>query len=64
MDQESKAPGNVLWGAKAIGEEIGKNTRQTFYVLETGRLPAQRIGRQWVTTRAQLKAWLAGDTGH
>jgi hypothetical protein len=56
------SPAGILWGAKAIGAEIGKGPRQVFYLLESGKLPAQRVGRQWVTTKSAIRAWLAGDT--
>ena len=66
MDQPSNKPKKpqalqALWGAKDIGAVINKSRRETYYLLEAGRLPAQRIGRQWVSTRGQLKAWLRGE---
>ena len=41
----------VLWGATDIGEEIGKGRRATFYLLETGQLPAEKVGGRWASTR-------------
>ena len=61
LDHEGKSPNGALWGCKAISKEIGKNERQTFYLLESGLLPAQKVGRQWVTTRSRVRAWLHGE---
>ena len=40
-----------VWGARAIGELIGRNERATFHLLEQGALPARKFGRQWATSR-------------
>jgi hypothetical protein len=58
------SPAGILWGARAIGAEIGKAPRQVFYLLESGKLPAQRVGRQWVTTKAKIREWLNGSAIH
>jgi hypothetical protein len=50
-----------VWGAKCIAQEIGRNPRVTFYLLEQGLIPAKKIGVQWVSTRRQLRAALAGE---
>jgi hypothetical protein len=44
-----------VWGAEAIGALIGKPRAATFHLLETGKIPARRIGRQWVTTKRRLR---------
>jgi len=62
LNQESKAPSHVLWGAEQIAREIGRNRRQTFYLLESGQIPARKAGRNWFITKSALRAWLAGDT--
>src|SRR5437764_1396273 len=37
---------DVIWGATAIGQALGLDPRKTFYLLESGNLPAARkIGR-------------------
>jgi len=48
-------------GAAAIAEEIGRTLRQTFYMLEVGRLPAEKVGRLWVTTPRRLRNRLVGE---
>jgi hypothetical protein len=49
-----------LWGSKAIAAEISRTEKQVFHMLEAGHLPAQKIGRLWVTTRRQLRAAISG----
>lgn len=46
---------NLVWGAEAIAKEIGQGVRRTFYLLETGALPARKVGGRWVTDRQQLR---------
>jgi hypothetical protein len=43
-----------VWGAKAIGAIIGKNPRQTFWLLQNGMLPARKVGSLWVSERQTL----------
>ena len=48
-----------IWGAKAIGEVIGKNRRQTFWLLQNGLLPARKVGSLWVSDRRVLLNFLS-----
>jgi len=43
-----------VWGAKAIGEVIGKTERETFWLLQCGHLDASKCGAQWMSTRRRL----------
>ena len=52
---------DLLWGAQAIADFIGKNYRQTVYLLSTNKLPAQKIGATWIGNRAKLRARLLGE---
>lgn len=52
---------DLIWGAKAIGECIGRSERQTFYLLESGQLPARRVGNKWVASRAALYRSLVSE---
>jgi hypothetical protein len=45
---------DVLWGASAIAKAIGRNKRIVFYLLEHGKIPANKIGGRWCISRAQL----------
>lgn len=46
---------DIIWGCDAIAREINRSRRQTFYLLETGRIPAQRVGRLWCASRQALR---------
>ncbi len=50
---------DLLWGAQEIGEAIGVNRRRAFHLLANGRIPARRVGKKWVASRAALHAFLA-----
>lgn len=49
-----------VWGAKSIGAQIGRNERQAFHLLERGLIPAEKIGKIWVTTPRRLRNHIAG----
>lgn len=51
----------IIWGAKAIADEIGRTERQTFHLLETGRLPATKIGGRWAADVVRLRALFHRD---
>jgi hypothetical protein len=55
---ETKPKLNVIWGAKAIGEMIGVNTRQAFHLLETGKIPARKVGDKWAAEENQLREFM------
>jgi hypothetical protein len=46
---------HLAWGAAAIAKEIGRNLRQTYYLLESGCLPAVKAGTQYVAKREELR---------
>jgi hypothetical protein len=57
----------VLWGAEAIGREANVvdddgqvKIRATYYLLEKGLLPANKIGGQWASTPRRIRARFAG----
>ena len=60
--QQSDEFADLLWGAQAIADFIGKNYRQTVYLLSTNKLPAQKIGATWIGNRARLRACLLGES--
>jgi hypothetical protein len=60
---------DVLWGAVAIGREANildergeVDLRRTFYQLESGHLPARKVGRLWVSSIAAIRRALAIET--
>ncbi len=57
-DQQPNLAGlgeDLVWGVKAISETIGLTERQTLYLLETGRLPAKKVGRRWYSSISSLR---------
>lgn len=52
---------DLLWGTEAIATEIGRPLRATFHLLANGRIPARKIGRTWVASRAALREFFVGD---
>ncbi|WFU21913.1 DNA-binding protein [Bradyrhizobium sp. CB1717] len=38
----------IIWGARAIGELIGRSEKSTFAALEAGKLPgAKKVAGRW-----------------
>lgn len=58
---DSPVTSRPVWGAKAIGKELGLTARQTFHLLERGLLPAKKIGDKWVADANQLHALISGE---
>jgi hypothetical protein len=54
--------GDLIWGAAAIGAEIGVGERRAYYLLDRGHIPARRVGSIWCASRRQLRDALCGDT--
>jgi len=50
---------DLAWGVAAISVEIGRNPRQTFHLLENGKLPASKVGGRWVASRTGLRQFFA-----
>jgi hypothetical protein len=46
----------LVWGARAIGEVIGRSEKQVSYLLERRLLPVRKVGKQWVADRDALLA--------
>jgi hypothetical protein len=71
MDTDLKPDGkpeenglDLLWGATPIGKAMGINPRQAYHLLESGVLPARKVGGGWCASRSGLRrhfnALLAG----
>jgi hypothetical protein len=52
---------DLLWGSQAIADELGLTRRKVFYYLETGTIPARKLGQLWVGSRRQLRVHLLGE---
>jgi hypothetical protein len=44
----------LLWGVPRIAAAINRSESQTYYLLSRGRLPARKIGDQWVAEHDKL----------
>jgi excisionase family DNA binding protein len=56
MDKSEGESGlDLLWGVGAIARELGLSNRQTYHLLENGRLPAQKVGAKWCSSRNGLR---------
>lgn len=54
-DKEALAD-DLIWGAKDIGRAIGRNERQTWVLLDTGKIPSAKVGARYVASREKLRA--------
>lgn len=48
---------DLIWGAEAIADVIGRTPRVTFHLLATGAIPAKKVGDRWVAERSKLIAF-------
>ena len=48
---------NLVWGAAEIAKLIGRSQRATFHMLDSGELPAKKVGGRWVAERGKLIAF-------
>lgn len=46
---------DLIWGIKGIAEEIGKSERQAFHLVDTGQIPAAKVGGRIVASRSRLR---------
>lgn len=51
----------LIWEVSEIGKLIGRNERQTFHLLNTGQIPAKKVGGRWVAERSKLIAFFMND---
>lgn len=45
---------DLIWEVAEIAKLIGRTERQTFHLLQSGQLPAKKVGGRWVAERGQL----------
>lgn len=48
---------DLVWEVSRIASVIGRTERQTFRLLETGQLPARKVGGRWCASRSKLVAF-------
>jgi hypothetical protein len=52
---------DILWGGRAIADEVGRPLREVYYLLQEKRLDADKVGDVWVTTRTRLQQQFNGQ---
>jgi hypothetical protein len=52
---------DLLWGCGPIAKHIKRSVRATFHLLQAGRLDAEKIGGNWVSTKSRLNAQFQGS---
>lgn len=50
-----------VWGAAAIARVINRSERATFHALEKRLLPAEKVGKIWVSTPRKLLSRILGQ---
>jgi hypothetical protein len=61
IKDSDQGPPDIVWGTNAIAAVIGRNQRQTFWMLEKGHLPARKVGGKWVASRKKLLEVLGAE---
>lgn len=63
MSKQAEIPAalDLLWGASAIAEVIGRTPRSTFDMLEKGQLPAKKVNGRWVVEHSRLIEFFMGE---
>ncbi|TBG20636.1 DNA-binding protein [Rhizobium johnstonii] len=61
MENNGTESEDLVWGISAIARVIGRTDRQTYHMLDTGALPAKRVGGRWVASRKKLLSFLVDD---
>jgi len=52
---------DLVWEVAEIARLIGRNERQTFHLLASGKLPAKKVGGRWVASREKLLAFFVEE---
>jgi excisionase family DNA binding protein len=52
--QSTPAPSDVVWGVKDIADVLGLSLSHVQHLLNSGQLPATKIGKSWVSRRSVL----------
>lgn len=62
IDDEHLNDLEVLWGCRAIAQEINATPTRTNYLLASGYIPgARKVGGTWTITRAKLRQAFEGE---
>lgn len=58
---EAESKIDLIWGINAIARMIGRTDRQAFHMVNTGQIPAKKVGGRWVAERSKLIAFFMKD---
>jgi hypothetical protein len=58
MTTQVQARPRMIWGAEAIAQVIGVKKQKAYYLLQRGRIPARKVGDEWVAEEGKLLAYL------
>ena len=47
---------DLLRGCVQIAEFLGESERRTFYLLQTGQIPAGKVGTVWIASKTALRS--------
>jgi len=61
MNADQKENIDLVWEATEIAKVIGRSQRQTVHLLQSGQLPARKVGNRWVAERGQLIRFFMGQ---
>lgn len=59
--EECNANEKPLWGAEAIGAEIGLTARQVYHLAENGHLPVRKVGKTLTALPSRLRSFFLGE---
>lgn len=54
-DRQDETALDLLWGAAAIAEFLGRPRRGVYWHLERGSIPAKKVGKVWTASRSVLR---------
>jgi hypothetical protein len=54
--QRERLADDLLFGARAIAEELGMSVDNIYYIARTRKLPIGRLGKNLIASRRRLKA--------
>lgn len=61
---ESRPRLQLLWGAEAIGAELGITARRAYHMLERNQIPARKVSGRWVAERTVLGDFFRREPSH
>jgi len=62
MNDNMTKPLNLIWGAAAIGNVIGRSRRATFHMLEKGLIRGvKKVGGRWVGEYGKIREGFIED---